>query len=204
MLSDERRKTLFKQGYRFAGKHSAVKTCLWCRKSITNQGFCYKQSFYGIQSHRCIQMSPVLDLCNLRCKWCWRDVRYAEKAFTAEPEPAKEIIDACIQEHLTLLMGFKGFQKTDKKKFQEAMNPRHFAISLVGEPTLFPKLPELVKEISSRGMTSFIVTNGTHPEMLKKLFKQKPTQLYITLPAPNEKIFKESCNPLEESAWKTS
>ena len=44
-----------------------------------------------------------------------------------------------------------------------------FAISLTGEPTLYPKLPELIKEIHSRGKTSFLVTNGQHPEVLQKL-----------------------------------
>ena len=65
-------KTLLKkQGYALAGRHSAVKTCLWLRHAMNGQGFCYKSKFYGVQSHRCLQMTPTL-MCNQRCLFCWR------------------------------------------------------------------------------------------------------------------------------------
>ena len=50
---------LEKCGYRFIGRHSAIKICEWARSAIRGKSFCYKQKFYGIQSHRCIQMSPA-------------------------------------------------------------------------------------------------------------------------------------------------
>ena len=43
----------------------------------------------------------------------------------------------------------------------EAMHPNHAAISLDGEPLLFPKMSEFVKEFKNRNMTTFIVTNST-------------------------------------------
>lgn len=54
-----------KQGYKLIGNHSAIKLCLWTRKSIKSNGkeHCYKEQFYkdmGIESHRCIQMTPAL------------------------------------------------------------------------------------------------------------------------------------------------
>ena len=90
----------------------------------------------------------------------------------------------------------------DKKRYKEAQKPKHFAISLAGEPTLYPKLPELIKEIHSRNMTSFLVTNGTNPSMIKKLIKNQPTQLYLTLPAPDEKTYEKVCSPLARNQWK--
>src|SRR3989338_3669923 len=66
------RKLLEKQGYNFVGAHSACKTCLYTAKSIAGKGSCYKQKFYGIQSHRCIQMSAAVNFCNLDCVFCWR------------------------------------------------------------------------------------------------------------------------------------
>ncbi|HDM36274.1 MAG TPA: 4-demethylwyosine synthase TYW1, partial [Candidatus Syntrophoarchaeum butanivorans] len=33
--------------------------------------FCYKGRFYGVASHRCIQMTPTI-LCNQACIHCWR------------------------------------------------------------------------------------------------------------------------------------
>jgi tRNA wybutosine-synthesizing protein 1 len=90
-----------------------------------------------------------------------------------------------------------------EKAFEEAKHPKHAAISLAGEPTLYPKIGELVSEFRKRGMSTFIVTNGTHPEVLRKLKddNQLPTQLYVTLPAPNKKEYLKVCRPLERDSW---
>ncbi|MHA2290350.1 MAG: radical SAM protein, partial [Promethearchaeota archaeon] len=82
----------------------------------------------------------------------------------------------------------------------EAMDPNHAAISLDGEPFLYPKLDGLVSEFRKRNMTSFIVTNGTLPERIESL-NSLPSQLYITLPAPNKEIYKEVCRPMIKNGW---
>ncbi|MFX1587743.1 MAG: radical SAM protein [Promethearchaeota archaeon] len=82
----------------------------------------------------------------------------------------------------------------------EAMYPNHAAISLDGEPLLYPMMSDLVREFRNNGMTSFIVTNGTLPEKLESL-DSMPSQLYLTLPAPNEKLYKEVCRPMIRNGW---
>ena len=82
----------------------------------------------------------------------------------------------------------------------EAMNPNHAAISLDGEPMLYPKIGGLVEEFRNRNMTSFIVTNGTLPEKIESL-NSLPSQLYITLPAPNEAVYKKVCRPMIKNGW---
>ncbi len=82
----------------------------------------------------------------------------------------------------------------------EAINPNHAAISLDGEPLLYPKISELVQEFRNRNMTTFIVSNGTLPEKIESL-DPLPTQLYITLPAPNEQIYKKICRPMIRNGW---
>jgi tRNA wybutosine-synthesizing protein 1 len=82
----------------------------------------------------------------------------------------------------------------------EAMNPNHAAISLDGEPFLYPKLDGLVREFRNRNMTTFIVTNGTLPERIESL-NSLPSQLYVTLPAPNEEIYKKVCRPMIKNGW---
>ncbi len=82
----------------------------------------------------------------------------------------------------------------------EAMNPNHAAISLDGEPLLYPKIGGLVEEFRNHNMTSFIVTNGTLPERLESL-NSLPSQLYITLPAPNETVYKKVCRPMIKNGW---
>ena len=198
MISGLRKLELEKQGYRVVGKHSAIKICTWCKKAIRGQDTCYKHLFYGINSWRCIQMSPWF-ACTHRCVFCWRDVR--ENLTPEQIDNPKDIVDGCISEHKEILKGFGGNEKRDKKRYEESLKPLHFAISLTGEPCLYPKLPELIDEIKSRGMTAFLVTNGTVPEMLKKLIEHQPTQLYITLPAPDEETYLKTCNPIVKNTW---
>ena len=82
----------------------------------------------------------------------------------------------------------------------EAMNPNHAAISLDGEPLLYPNISGLVEEFRNRNMTTFIVTNGTLPKVISNM-NSLPTQLYVTLPAPNEHLYKKVCRPMVKRGW---
>ncbi len=74
MIPEKVKKVLKKQHYSIVGKHSAVQACRWTKKSLTNEGVCYKEQFYGIKSHLCCQMSPSVMWCPNRCLHCWRAV----------------------------------------------------------------------------------------------------------------------------------
>ena len=88
-------KTLLKkQGYSLAGNHSAVKTCLWLGRSMKDEGSCYKSRFYGITSHRCIQLTPTL-MCNQGCLHCWRPTEIDVTAPT-EWDSAGAIARSCL------------------------------------------------------------------------------------------------------------
>ncbi len=201
MLSHERTKDLEKQGYRIIGKHSAIKICYWCKNSLRNDGVCYKNTFYGIMPWRCIQASVTLDICNLKCQWCWRDINLDIPRKLEFNDAPKDIVDGFILEQKKILQGFKGNSIVNMKRFKEAMKPKHVALSLTGDACLYPKLHYLIKEIKDRDMTSFLVTNGTFTSMLKKLRNEQPTQTYITLPAPNEEVFNEVCKPFDKDSW---
>lgn len=195
--SEETLKTLEKQGYHFVGKHkhSAVKTCLWLRKSIRGEGNCYKGKFYGISAHRCIQMTPSI-FCNQSCVHCWRPLEAFEIARGAEDtavvwDPPEELVEDCFKEQSRLISGFKGSDKTSRDAFAEAAVPKNAAISLIGEPTLYPYLKELIQEFHSRDMTTFVVTNGTNPEVLREI---RPYQLYVSLNAPDEATYEKASN----------
>ena len=192
-----------KMGYRFVGehKHSAVKICEWCRKAIRGTSVCYKQQFYGIHTHRCIQMTPAVFSCTENCKFCWRTFDYKKSMFPEKWDNPTNIIDEMIEAQREILRGFGGNKHIDKKIYEEALDPNQVAISLAGEPTIYPFLPEFIEELHKRKMTSFLVTNGTIPEMVKKMIQKQPTQLYVTLAAPNEDIFKKTTRPLIGNAW---
>lgn len=192
---------LEKQGYRLIGNHSAIKICDWTKKSLRWGDNCYKHQFYGINSWRCVQMSCALQYCSHRCNFCWRDLSLTKLNWDSEVDNPKFIVDECIKEFKKILQGFKGGKEINKKRFNEAMKPVHFAISLAGEGTLYPKIGGLIDEINFRNMTSFLVSNGTNPEAIKNLLKHQPTQMYITLPASNEEVYNKVCNPLIENGF---
>jgi len=200
-MDDQRKQELEKQGYRIVGNHSAIKICMWTKKAIKAEDVCYKKAFYGIETHRCVQMTPCLPFCTMRCLWCWRDSNFNGAKWNTDIDEPKDIVDGCIKEQVKILQGFKGNSNADPKTLDEAFMPNMFAISLVGEPTLYPKLPDLIDEIRRRNMTAFLVTNGTNPFMLEILKGHEPTQLYITLPAPNKDVYEKVCNPVIPNGW---
>jgi len=112
----------------------------------------------------------------------------------------EEIVEGSIKAQLQILSGYKGNVKTDKQKLKEALMPKHAAISLTGEPTLYSPIAELIKVFHKKGFTTFLVSNGTVPSALAKL-DEEPTQLYISLCAPNKEIYKQICRPQFPKAW---
>ncbi|HSQ49112.1 MAG TPA: 4-demethylwyosine synthase TYW1 [Candidatus Deferrimicrobiaceae bacterium] len=196
---------LKKQKYHLVGSHSAVKRCKWLYESIVNDRPCYKQKFYGIKSHRCIQMTPSLYSCTQQCLFCWR----AQSGDLAETwdemrnpnkDTPEQIVEGCFRAQEKIISGYKGNEKTNWRKFQEAMIPKQVAISLTGEPTLYEPLGELLDTFHKRGLTTFLVSNGTLPQRLSKL-SQEPTQLYISTCAPNEEVYRKVCRPQFPNAW---
>ena len=196
---------LKKQKYHLVGNHSAVKRCKWLYESIINDRPCYKQKFYGIKSHRCIQMSPSIYFCTQQCLFCWRaqsgdlQVTWDEMKIPKVDSP-EEIIQGSLKAQEKILTGYKGNPKTNWRKYQEALTPKHVAISLTGEPTLYEPIGELIRTFHQKGFTTFLVSNGTLPTKLSKL-SQEPTQLYISLCAPNEQVYKQVCRPQFPGAW---
>jgi len=144
-------------------------------------------------------MTPAVSWCQQNCVFCWRPFT-ALKEFPKEFDSPKEIVEQSIEKQRMLLSGYGALrEQIGDKKLQEAMNPNQVAISLAGEPSLYPKLPELVKEYSKRDFTTFVVSNGLNTEMFSKL---RPTQLYLSLEAPNEKTHKKINTPLIKGSWK--
>jgi len=185
-----------RQGYAKAGAHSAVKTCAWLKNSMNGTGVCYKSSFYGVTSHRCLQMTPTL-MCNQECVFCWRPIEVAA-AFPQEWDSPETIVEESIKAQRKLITGFGGSPNAVDGHYEEAKNPSNVAISLSGEPTFYPQLPELISEFEKKNMTVFVVTNGTNPEMLRKI---KPTQLYMSLDATTPEMYEEVCRPKSPKLW---
>ncbi|MDI6730565.1 MAG: 4-demethylwyosine synthase TYW1 [Candidatus Altarchaeum sp.] len=198
-ITEEQKNLLTRHQYKIIGKNAGVKICLWTKRSLTDNGVCYKEKFYGIKSHRCIQMSPSLMNCTYSCTFCWRLHELSPKISDGIFDEPEEIVEKSIIAQRVLLSGFKGNKNINIKKFEEAQNPNQVAISLVGEPLLYPKIYNLIEAYKRRNFTTFVVSNGSVP---KKNAEIKPTQLYISMNAPDEEIFKKICRPSIKDAWK--
>ncbi len=198
-MKNEFKRILEKQHYAIVGNHSGVKLCHWMRQSLLFNRECYKQTFYGIKSHRCLQMTPSINICNHMCLFCWRHQGFNEQTFNKVDSP-KLILEKSINAQRKLITGFKGDERCDQKKWKEANNPNMLACSLSGEPTLYPKLGEFFNECHKKNITTFLVTNGTNPKALENL-ETLPKQLYISIVAPNKNIYKKICSPLVSNGW---
>jgi len=205
MIPEKVKKILRKQHYVIVGKHSGVQICRWTKKSLIDEGVCYKEKFYGIKSHECCQMTPAVMWCPNKCLHCWRaiELTLGDKLIGKTDSP-KEIIEECIKAQKKLLTGFKSNKKINMKKFKEAQEPMQFAISLSGEPMIYNKIGELIKELRKRKKTSFLVTNGLYPEKIQELIRKKqlPTQLYISVNTPNKELYKKFHRSSKKDAWK--
>jgi tRNA wybutosine-synthesizing protein 1 len=197
-------KQMRKQQYHFVGSHSAVKSCKYLKEGILGKRTCYKNTFYGIDSWRCLQCSTMVS-CNLSCRFCWRispeDIGLSWNEMGTPDWDAPELLaEGFLMEQKRIVSGYKGNPKVERKRWEEANKPAHVAISLVGEVTMYPFLSELIEIFHRKGMSTFIVTNGTLPEKLSSL-KTLPTQLYMSLEAPDEETYNKTCRPKAKGAW---
>jgi len=203
-IPEKFKKLYYKQGYRFVGKnqHSAVKVCRWTKESLRKDRVCFKQKWYGIESHRCLQCSVSLSCLN-RCVYCWRTFHpvFEKEMNTKTIDEPSEIIDELIKAQRLLLTGFKGNLEVDRKKWKEAQNPTNAALSLIGDSILYPRISELLEEFHRRRFSTFLVTKGTSPKKLKAL-EVEPTNLYISLCAPDKETYMKVDYPLVKHGWK--
>ena len=188
--------SLHRQGYNFIaeGASAAVKPCMWCKRALRGGESCYKHQFYGIDTWKCVQMTPTLR-CNQRCLFCWRSM---EHEILTETELSPEEIAAALPKMQKKgLSGDKPY--TDPARWEEATeHPTQYALSLSGEPTLYSKLPELIDILRKDPENSvFVVSNGTIPSMIERI---RPTQLYLSLDAVDVSSYERICRPIGDPA----
>lgn len=213
------KKILLRQHYKIIGpnEHFAVKLCHWMRQKLFYGRPCYKEEFYGIKTHRCMQITPTVNDCTHQCIFCWRTQGFEKILMEMEgfgenyrgtvglpvglqwDEP-EAVLEKLIEAQRLLISGFRGDERCNIDLWKEAHNPNQVAISLSGEPTLYPYLSDFIDVCRRRNMTTFLVTNGTQPSVLESL-DSMPTQLYVTVAAPDEETYKKTCRPLIKDGW---
>lgn len=199
MISDKLRGALSKQGYHLVGSHSGVKICRWTKNQLRGRGGCYKHSFYGIESHRCMEATPSLACAN-KCVFCWRHhtnpVGTEWRWVTDEP---KALVDGMLEGHKGMVKQLRGVPGVTSEKMVEAMNPVHCALSLVGEPIMYPRINEFLDYLHGHGISSYLVTNAQFPDEILTL--PPVTQLYASIDGSTKAEMKAIDRPLHRDFW---
>lgn len=199
MLTTKHRAQLTKEGYKIVGSHSAVKLCRWTKHQLRGRGGCYKHSFYGITSYQCMEATPSLACAN-KCVFCWRHHKNpVGTEWKWSMDPPDQIVAEGIDQHRRMIRECKGIPGVKKERFEEAMTVRHCALSLVGEPIMYPRINELVGELHQRKISTFLVTNAQFPEAIRNL--DPITQLYVSVDAGTPETLKAVDRPLFSDFW---
>lgn len=56
-----------------------------------------------------------------------------------------------------------------KSELSDAVQVKHCALSLVGEPIMYPQINELAGQLHDRGISTFLVTNAQFPDRIRCL-----------------------------------
>ena len=132
--------------------------------------------------------------------FCWRHHKNpVGKEWHWKTDDPHFIVEEAVQKHIQMIKETKGIPGVRMDRWQEAHTVRHCALSLVGEPIMYPRIDELLHDLHTRKISTFLVTNGQHPAAIESL--RPITQLYVSVDAPTQESLIEIDRPLFSDAW---
>uniref|UniRef100_A0A8C9U4B7 S-adenosyl-L-methionine-dependent tRNA 4-demethylwyosine synthase TYW1 n=1 Tax=Scleropages formosus TaxID=113540 RepID=A0A8C9U4B7_SCLFO len=186
-------------GYKLIGSHSGVKLCRWTKSMLRGRGGCYKHTFYGIESHRCMEATPSLACAN-KCVFCWRHhTNPVGTEWRWKMDPPEIILQEALQNHQNMIKQFRGVPGVRPERFEEGLTAKHCALSLVGEPIMYPEINAFIRLLHRQRISSFLVTNAQFPEEIRSLVPV--TQLYVSVDASTKDSLKKIDRPLFKDFW---
>ncbi|XP_073347734.1 S-adenosyl-L-methionine-dependent tRNA 4-demethylwyosine synthase TYW1 [Pagrus major] len=199
MITPALREALTKQGYKLIGSHSGVKLCRWTKSMLRGRGGCYKHTFYGIESHRCMETTPSLACAN-KCVFCWRHhTNPVGTEWRWKMDPAEKILQDALEKHQNMIRQFRGVPGVKPERYEEGLAVKHCALSLVGEPIMYPEINTFIRLLHSHHISSFLVTNAQFPQEIRSLVPV--TQLYVSVDASTKDSLKKIDRPLFKDFW---
>ena len=199
MVTPLAHKSLTKQGYKVVGSHSGVKLCRWTKSMLRGRGGCYKHAFYGIASHCCMETTPSL-ACSSKCTFCWRHhSNPVGRSWKWDMDAPDELVAGVLEQHRRMIREFGGVPGVRPERLKEALEVRHCALSLVGEPIMYPEINAFVGELHARNISSFLVNNAQHPDQLENL--RPITQLYVSIDAATKDELRAIDRPIFGDFW---
>uniref|UniRef100_A0A8C5LGE2 tRNA 4-demethylwyosine synthase (AdoMet-dependent) n=1 Tax=Jaculus jaculus TaxID=51337 RepID=A0A8C5LGE2_JACJA len=152
-----------------------------------------------LQSHRCMEATPSLACAN-KCVFCWRHhTNPVGTEWRWKMDQPEMILKEAIENHQNMINQFKGVPGVQSTRFEEGMQIKHCALSLVGEPIMYPEINRLLKLLHQCGISSFLVTNAQFPVEIKNLIPV--TQLYVSVDASTKDSLKKIDRPLFKDFW---
>ncbi|PWA71229.1 flavodoxin family protein / radical SAM domain-containing protein [Artemisia annua] len=157
----------------------------------------------------CMEATPSLACAN-KCVFCWRHhTNPVGKSWQWQMDDPLMIVNSALDQHKKMIKQMKGVPGVTAERLSEGLSPRHCALSLVGEPIMYPEINTLVDELHQRRISTFLVTNAQFPE---KIISLKPiTQvgmpafhfalLYVSVDAANKDSMKAIDRPLFGDFW---
>uniref|UniRef100_A0A3P8TGG0 S-adenosyl-L-methionine-dependent tRNA 4-demethylwyosine synthase TYW1 n=1 Tax=Amphiprion percula TaxID=161767 RepID=A0A3P8TGG0_AMPPE len=199
MITPALREALTKQGYKLIGSHSGVKLCRWTKSMLRGRGGCYKHTFYGIESHRCMETTPSLACAN-KCVFCWRHhTNPVGTEWRWKMDPAEKILQDAVEKHQSMIRQFRGVPGVKPERYEEGLSVKHCALSLVGEPIMYPEINAFIRLLHFYRISSFLVTNAQFPQEIRSLVPV--TQLYVSVDASTKDSLKKIDRPLFKDFW---
>lgn len=98
-----------------------------------------------------------------------------------------------------MIKALKGVPGVSPERMKEATKIKHCALSLVGEPIMYPQISRVLELLHQSGVSSFLVTNAQFPKQLEDL--GPCTQLYTSIDAATKDELKRIDRPLNENFW---
>ena len=121
---------------------------------LRGRGGCYKHTFYGIVSYQCMEATPSLACAN-KCVFCWRHHdNPVGTSFRWQVDDPATLLDGFEENHPAMMKQLKGVPGVKPERYAEAMGRvRHCALSLVGEPIIYPRINEFLGLLHARGIS---------------------------------------------------
>ncbi len=145
------------------------------------------------------EATPSLACAN-KCTFCWRHNRHpVGREWRWKMDAPERIVEEAVREHVGMVNAFKGAPGVRPDRLQEAFQVRHCALSLVGEPIMYPEINRLVRLLHARRISTFLVTNAQFPEAIASL--EPVTQLYVSIDAATKETLRAIDRPLFSDFW---
>jgi tRNA wybutosine-synthesizing protein 1 len=132
--------------------------------------------------------------------FCWRHgTNPVGTTWRWKVDPPDLIFKGVKEGHYKKIKMLRAVPGVRAERYSEALQIKHCALSLVGEPIFYPHINEFVDMLHQEHISSFLVCNAQHPDQLAAL--QRVTQLYVSIDASNRDSLRKIDRPLHRDFW---